>query len=170
MHESYLWICGSGRPAEQRRNIWVGKCFRKSKKTLNGSGTRPGKEPTFRGMKTILENGARPVAALGRLSAKRAARSVDWARSFFSLTIRKSHNGLRQRALTRIAGCARSYELLRTRGWKNVDPKKQNKRLCEEVPSATHPLDPGEQNPTGSPEFVAVSPQYASQQKEKMSL
>ena len=50
------------------------------------------------------------------------------------------------------------------------DPKKQNKRLCEEVPSATHPLDPGEQNPTGSPEFVAVSPQYASQQKEKMSL
>jgi hypothetical protein len=42
----------------------------------------------------ILENGARPVLALGRLSAKQAVRSVDWARSFSSLTIRKSHNGL----------------------------------------------------------------------------
>ena len=68
----------------------------------------------------ILESGARPVVVPGHRSLGRDDRSVDWARSFSSLTERKSHNGLRLRALTRIAGCARSHELLRTRGWKNV--------------------------------------------------
>lgn len=71
-------------------------------------------------MKTILENGARPVLALGWPSILEATRLVDWARSFSSLTIRKRQIGRSQKALTRIAGCARSYALLELRGWKNV--------------------------------------------------
>src|SRR5687768_11743850 len=46
-------------------------------------------------MKTILENGARPVDIPEQPSFRGAVRWVDWARSFSSLTIRKSHNGLR---------------------------------------------------------------------------
>src|SRR5512138_1466467 len=46
-------------------------------------------------MKMNLENGARPVDVPGLLLATKALRLVDWARSFSSLTIRKSHNGLR---------------------------------------------------------------------------
>jgi hypothetical protein len=75
-------------------------------------------------MKTILENGARPVASLGQLSARSAVRSVDWARSFSSLTIRKSHNGLRpmcsdpdSRLCQELTGSSIA------RGWKNVHPK-----------------------------------------------
>src|ERR1700682_3626453 len=93
-------------------------------------------------MKTILENGARPVAVPGRPSARRAGRLVDWARSFSSLTIRKCHNGLRpmrsdpdSRLCQELAGSSIA------RGWKNVHPKNgilQRGSLRQNIP-ATEP-------------------------------
>lgn len=41
------------------------------------------------------------------------------------------------------------------RGWKNVH---QEENPLNGAPSAIHPPNPGEQNPSGSPEFIAVSP------------
>ena len=76
------------------------------------------------GMKTILENGARPVIAPGRLSARRVARLVDWARSFSSLTIRKCHNGLRPMCSdphSRL--CQEPDSSSIARGWKSVHPE-----------------------------------------------
>jgi hypothetical protein len=54
------------------------------------------------------------------------------------------------------------------RGWKNVHQKTQTKRSLEWGPSAIHPLYPGEQNPSGSPEFIAVSPFVRLTEKKKM--
>ena len=113
-------------------------------------------------MKLILENGARPVLSLGGMALSQPARSVDWARSFSSLTPRKCHGGRSPSAPTRIAGCARSFDLLETRGWKNVLPKIGSSTPTIGAPPATHPLHPGEQDPAGSPEFVAGSPNIDS--------
>jgi hypothetical protein len=101
-------------------------------------------------MKTNLENGARPVTALGQLDQSRAGRLVDWARSFSSLTTRKSHNGLRYKCsdpdsrlcqeLMRFLDCTRLEKRLSTH------QKQTNQKSIERGRSATHPLHPGEQD------------------------
>src|SRR5271169_250634 len=109
-------------------------------------------------MKTILENGARPVSALGRLSARRVVRSVDWARSFSSLTKRKSHNGLRLKCSDPDSRLCQEPTRSSMHVAGKTFPKPKNPRPSNGVPSAIHPLHPGEQNHPGSPEFIAVSP------------
>jgi hypothetical protein len=47
-------------------------------------------------------------------------------------------------------------------------PKNQNHDGLRWGPSATHPRHPGEQNPSGSPEFVAVSPFLRRTENRKM--
>jgi hypothetical protein len=48
-------------------------------------------------------------------------------------------------------------------------PKNKTKGYMMGSPRQLIPLGPGEQNPSGSPEFVAVSPYCTLKEKEKMS-
>lgn len=110
-------------------------------------------------MHVILGNGARPVGALGQFSFGSLGRSVDWARSFSSLTLRKCHNGLRlKRSDPDSRLCQESADSLMHAAGKTFTQKQSTNNPLGWGPSSTHPLHPGELDPSGSPAFVAVSP------------
>ena len=88
--EGYSWIYGSGKPGESRPKSWDGRwsspAHNRERESSCGGWT----------MKTILENGARPATALEPIRQSGRLAWVDWARSFSSLTPRKSQSGLRR--------------------------------------------------------------------------